>query len=87
MPETRSEELANLSVIGVDIGKYIFHLVGFDNSGKRVLRLKIGRLALPQVFDKLPRCVVGMEACLSAILSAERCGGSGMSRGSSRRST
>lgn len=38
----------------------------FENTLKRVLRLKIRRLALPQVFDKLPRCVVGMEACLSA---------------------
>jgi transposase len=66
MPEKRHEDLADLSVIGVDIGKDIFHLVGFDNSGRRVLRLKIRRLAMPQVFAKLPRCVVGMEACLSA---------------------
>ncbi len=63
MPARRHEDL---SVIGVDIGKDTFHLVGFDRSGKRVLRQKIRRLALPQVFEKLPRCVVGMEACLSA---------------------
>lgn len=66
MPEKRHEDLADLSVIGVDIGKETFHLVAFDNSGKRVLRLKIRRLTLPQVFEKLPRCVVGMEACFSA---------------------
>lgn len=66
MPEKRHGDPAELSVIGVDIGNDTFHLVGFDKVGKRVLRLRIRRLALPQVFDRLPRCVVGMEACLSA---------------------
>jgi transposase len=33
MPEKRHEDLADLSVIGVDIGKDTFHLVGFDSSG------------------------------------------------------
>jgi transposase len=66
IPDKRHDDLADLPVIGVDIGKDTFHLVGFDRSGKRVMRLKIRRLALLQVFEKLPRCVVGMEACLSA---------------------
>lgn len=66
MATKRLEELDSLTVIGIDIGKDTFHLVGFDASGKRVLRLKIKRLALPQVFEKIPRCIVGMEACLSA---------------------
>jgi transposase len=56
----------NLHVVGVDIGKDNFHLVGFDDKGKIVLRRQIKRLALTTVFDKLPRCIVGMEACLSA---------------------
>ena len=34
--------------------------------GKIVLRLKIKRLALAETFKKLPPCVVGIEACLSA---------------------
>jgi hypothetical protein len=29
MPEKRHEDLADLSVIGIDIGKDTFHLVGF----------------------------------------------------------
>lgn len=53
-------------MIGVDIGKDTFHLVDFDSVGKRLLRLKIRRLALPQIFYKLPRRIFGMEACLSA---------------------
>lgn len=58
--------LEDLVVVGVDIGKDVFHLVGFDRSGQVVLRKKIKRLALQDTFAGFPRCVVGMEACLSA---------------------
>ena len=60
------EDVGEIAVIGIDIGKDIFHLVGFDHSGQRVVRKKIKRLALQSTFEKLPRCVVGMEACMSA---------------------
>ena len=66
MANTTRPELQAFSSIGVDIGKDVFHLVGFDRSGQIVLRRKIKRLALEQVFEKLPRCIVGLEACLSA---------------------
>ncbi len=52
--------------IGIDIGKDVFHIVGFDLDGQIALRRKIKRFALVKEFEKLPRCVVGMEACLSA---------------------
>lgn len=58
-----TEELA---VVGIDIGKETFHLVGFDRSGQLVMRKQIKLLALSATFEHLPRCVVGMEACLSA---------------------
>ena len=53
-------------VIGIDIGKEVFHLVGFSADGRLVLRQKIKRLALEATVKKLPPCIVGMEACLSA---------------------
>src|ERR1700704_2634419 len=53
-------------VIGVDIGKEVFHLVGFGGDGKIVFRRKIKRLGFAAVFEKVPPCIVGMEACLSA---------------------
>lgn len=59
-------DFGELMSIGVDIGKDVFHLVGFNHDGQRVLRSKIKRLALAETFEQLPRCVVGMEACLSA---------------------
>ncbi len=55
-----------LMSIGVDIGKDVFHLVGFDKSGQLVLRKKIKRMALISTFEELPHCIVGMEACMSA---------------------
>ena len=64
-PETESKA-APLAVIGVDIGKDVFHLVGFGTDGKIAFRRKIRRLGFKDVFENLPPCIVGMEACLSA---------------------
>lgn len=58
--------VAPLASIGVDIGKEVFHLVGFGTDGKIAFRRKIKRLALIDTFKKLSPCIVGMEACLSA---------------------
>lgn len=66
MVSTSKKTPEALATIGIDIGKDVFHLVGFDASGALVLRRKIKRLALRTEFEKLPRCIVGMEACLSA---------------------
>ncbi|MEM9441041.1 MAG: hypothetical protein AAGA73_11390 [Pseudomonadota bacterium] len=44
-----------LSVIGIDIAKDVFYLVGFDADGKIVLRKKIQRFGLVPTFEKLPR--------------------------------
>ena len=58
--------VAPLASIGIDIGKEVFHLVGFSTDGKIAFRRKIKRLAFVETFKKLPPCIVGMEACLSA---------------------
>ena len=61
-----NSKINELMSIGIDIGKDTFHIVAFDLEGHLVLRKQIKRLALIATFEKLPRCVVGMEACLSA---------------------
>jgi transposase len=66
MNRTTSNTEAELTVVGIDIGKDVFHLVGFDVNGKIAFRRKIRRLALEETFKTLPGCIVGMEACLSA---------------------
>jgi transposase len=64
-PEMGSNK-ASLAVIGVDIGKEVFHLVGSGVDGKLAFQRRIRRLALKDAFANLPPCIVGMEACLSA---------------------
>ena len=66
MDQTSQTFSADLAVIGIDIGKDVFHLVGFGRDSTIVFRRKIKRLALTDTFKKLPPCIVGMEACLSA---------------------
>ena len=39
-----------LSSIGIDIGKEVFHVVGFSTDGKIAFRRKIKRLALVETF-------------------------------------
>ncbi len=66
MATSSAEAMAELASIGIDIGKDVFHIVGFDPDGRIVLRRKFKRLALVSEFERFPRCIVGMEACLSA---------------------
>lgn len=66
MKQQTESNRASLAVIGIDIGKEVFHLVGFGVDGKIAFRRRIRRLGLKDAFEKLPPCVVGMEACLSA---------------------
>ena len=55
-----------LASIGIDIGKEVFHIVGFSADGTIAFRRKIKRLALIETFKRLPASIVGMKACLSA---------------------
>ena len=67
-------------LVGVDFGNDTFHLVGFEREGQLISHKKIKRLALVATFEKLPRCVVGMEACLSAHFSIEHYTSLGLNR-------
>src|SRR6266516_4070189 len=51
-----------VAVIGVDIGKNTFHLVGLDKRGAIVLRIKVSRSQLERRLANMPRCLVGLEA-------------------------
>src|SRR5437763_2391704 len=65
--KTKTESGTGLpTIIGIDIGKEVFHLVGFGADGKITFRRKIRRLGLKDAFERLAPCIVGMEACLSA---------------------
>jgi transposase len=57
--KTKTKTTASLAVVGVDIGKEVFHLVGFGTDGTIAFRRKIRRLSLKDVFEQLPRCPFG----------------------------
>jgi transposase len=63
----------SVAVIGIDIGKNSFHLVGQDRRGAIVLRQKWSRGQVVTRLANLPPCLIGMEACVGAIISLASC--------------
>src|ERR1700683_1094729 len=57
---------AAIVVIGIDIGKNSFHVVGLDQRGAIVLRQKWSRGQVNARFANMPPCLIGMEACVGA---------------------
>jgi transposase len=57
---------STIAVIGIDIGKNSFHVVGHDERGAIVLRQKWSRGQVEARFANLPPCLVGMEASVGA---------------------
>ena len=55
-----------IAVIGIDIGKNSFHVVGHDARGAIVLRQKWSRGQVEARLANLPPCLIGMEACVGA---------------------
>jgi hypothetical protein len=55
-----------VAVIGIDIGKNSFHVVGLDDRGAIVLRQKWSRGQIEARLANLPPCLIGMEACVGA---------------------
>ena len=63
MPKTASAEIA---VVGIDIGKNSFHVVGHDSRGAIIVRQKWSRGQIEARLANLPPCLIGMEACVGA---------------------
>ena len=62
-----SEKLnSKIAVIGIDIGKNSFHIVGQDRRGALVLRQKWSRSQVEARLANLPPSLIGMEACTGA---------------------
>src|SRR6266699_2175049 len=61
-----------MSVLGIDIAKRVFHAVGMDERGKIVFRKRLSRHDLMPFMAKLPPVLIGMEACGGAHYWARR---------------
>jgi transposase len=55
-----------ITVIGIDIGKNSFHVVGHDKRGAIMLRQKWSRGQVETRLANLSPCLIGMEACVGA---------------------
>jgi len=58
--------MTDVSTIGLDLAKKVFQVHGVDASGTVLIRRALRRDRVLGFFAKLPRCLVGMEACATA---------------------
>src|SRR3984885_4259266 len=58
--------MQTVSTIGLDIAKSVFQVHGVDASGLVVIRRQLKRRYVLSFFEKLPPCLVGIEACASS---------------------
>jgi transposase len=58
--------MQTVTTIGLDIAKSVFQVHGVDAAGQVVIRRQLKRRAVLTFFQKLPSCLVGIEACASS---------------------
>jgi transposase len=58
--------MQTITTIGLDIAKSVFQVHGVDGAGQVVIRRQLKRRSVLAFFQKLPPCLVGIEACASA---------------------
>ena len=55
--------MSEVSIIGLDIAKNVFHAHGADAGGRALFSRKIGRGKLLEFFAGHQRCTIALEAC------------------------
>ena len=58
--------MSEITTIGLDLAKHVFQVHGIDAQGTTVLRKQLRRAQVLAFFSRLPRCLVGLEACATA---------------------
>jgi len=58
--------MQTITTIGLDIAKSVFQVHGVDAQGNAVIRRQLKRRAVLAFFEKLPPCLIGIEACASS---------------------
>jgi len=58
--------MQSITTIGLDIAKSVFQVHGVDAGGQVVVRRQLKRRYVLAFFQKLPPCLVGIEACASS---------------------
>ena len=58
--------MQTVTTIGPDIAKSVFQVHGVDAASQVMIRCKLKRRYVLEFFQKLPLCLVGIEACASS---------------------
>ena len=69
--------MSEITTIGLDLAKHVFQVHGIDAEGRTVLRKRLRRGQVLAFFSRIPRCVVGLEACATAHYWARELGALG----------
>ena len=62
----KEPSMNEITTVGLDLAKHVFQVHGVDAEGTTVLRKQLRRGQVLVFFSRLPRCLVGMEACATA---------------------
>src|SRR5262249_55396375 len=65
-PDSEDWTMQAVTTIGLDIAKSIFQVHAVDAEGNVAVRRRLKRRYVVAFFQKLPRCLVGIEACASS---------------------
>src|SRR4026208_112185 len=55
-----------ISIVGIDLAKSVMQVHGVDAAGAVVVQRRLRRGQVMGFFARLPRCVIGLEACATA---------------------
>ena len=55
--------MTQITLLGIDLGKSTFHVIGRDEYGHEVFRRKFSRTTLIKYLSQLPICTIAFEAC------------------------
>src|SRR6186713_3414115 len=66
LPRFGGASMQTITTIGLDIAKSVFQVHGVDAAGQVVIRRQLKRRYVLAFFEKLPACLVGIEACASS---------------------
>jgi hypothetical protein len=64
--ESEEPVMQTVTTIGLDIAKSVFQVHGVDAAGQVVVGRQLKRRYVLAFFEKLPPCLIGVEACASS---------------------
>jgi transposase len=66
LPRFRGANHPTITTISFDIAESVFQVHGVDAAGEVVIRRQLKRRSVLAFFQRLPPCLVGIEACASS---------------------